>query len=60
MCLRLKNVSAEAVRVQLLDTYAVGAIAASDTDLRIAFSCVEKEQIAELFEDVYAAVKDLG
>jgi aspartate/methionine/tyrosine aminotransferase len=60
MCLKVKNTTAEALRVHLLDKYAVGTIAASETDLRIAFSCVEKAAIAELFETVYQAAKDLS
>ena len=60
MCIRLKRVSAEALRTHLLDKYETGAIATDEHDLRIAFSCVEKEQIAELFETIYEAAKELG
>ena len=60
MCLKLKTVKAEALRRHLLDHYAVGAIAPDESDLRIAFSSVEKDGIAELFDTIYRAAKDLG
>ena len=60
MCVKLKTVKAEALRVHLLDQYATGTIATGECDLRIAFSCVEKDDIAELFETLYKAAKDLA
>ena len=60
MCIRLKNVIAEDLRVHLLDKYGTGTIATADRDLRIAFSCVEKDDIADLFETVYKAAKELA
>jgi aspartate/methionine/tyrosine aminotransferase len=59
MCLRLKKVKAEDVRRHLLDKYAVGTIATADHDLRVAFSCVEKKDIAEVFDTIYKGVCDL-
>jgi aspartate/methionine/tyrosine aminotransferase len=59
MCLKLKTVEAEALRIHLLDKYAVGTIALGDTDLRVAFSCIEEENIEELFNLIYQGVKDL-
>ena len=59
MCIRLKNVTAEAVRKRLLDAYETGTIATDTQDLRVAFSCVEKDQIAGLFDAVYQAAKDV-
>ena len=59
MCLQLKNVNAEKLRVHLLDEYGVGTIAINDTDLRIAFSCVEEPDIEELFELIYQGMIDL-
>ena len=58
MCLRLKSANAEEVRVRLLDEHGVGTIAVNDTDLRIAFSCLETDQIAEAFEAIYQAAAD--
>ncbi|MGF9908566.1 aminotransferase class I/II-fold pyridoxal phosphate-dependent enzyme [Brevibacillus porteri] len=59
MCLKLKTVEAETLRQHLLEQYGVGTIALGQTDLRIAFSCIEEENIADLFELVYSGVKDL-
>lgn len=59
MCLRLKTVDAERLRVHLLEKYGVGLISLGTTDLRVAFSCLEKEDVRELFDTVLEAVKDL-
>lgn len=59
MCLRLKTVEAEPLRVHLLDKYGVGLIALGKSDLRVAFSCVEKQDIPSLFDTVFQGVKDL-
>jgi aspartate/methionine/tyrosine aminotransferase len=56
MCLRLKTVDAEKLRLHLLDKYGVGAISIGTTDLRIAFSCIAEENIQELFDLIYQAV----
>lgn len=59
MCLKLKTVNAEQLRTHLLEKYGVGTIALGQTDLRVAFSCVEEKDIEELFEDIYRGVKDI-
>jgi aspartate/methionine/tyrosine aminotransferase len=59
MCLKLKKVSAEALRTRLLDEYGVGTIALGETDLRIAFSCLEDDEIPDLFDILYKAAKEL-
>jgi len=59
MCLRLKTVKAEPLRVHLLNTYGIGLISLGETDLRVAFSCLEKEDTRELFDTLHKAVKDL-
>ena len=59
MCLKLKTVEAEALRVHLLDKYGVGLISLGRDDLRVAFSCVEKEDVQELFDTVLQGVEDL-
>jgi aspartate/methionine/tyrosine aminotransferase len=59
MCLQLKTVDAEELRLHLLDQYGVGTISLGKTDLRIAFSCVELEDLDELFALIYKGVKDL-
>ena len=60
MCLRLKRVNAEALRVHLLKAYGIGVIANNDTDIRIAFSCLELDQISDLFELLLKAWRDLA
>ena len=59
MCLRLKTAEAEPLRVHLLDKYGIGLISLGKTDLRVAFSCLEKEDTQELFDTLFQAVKDL-
>lgn len=59
MCIKLRHVNAETLRVHLLNKYEVGTIAVNDKDLRIAFSSVEKEDIEELIERIYNGVSDL-
>lgn len=57
MCLRLSDVSAEVVRQHLLEHYGIGTIALGQTDLRVAFSCIEAEQLEELFDCIYQSVQ---
>lgn len=59
MCLKLKTVEAERLRIHLLERYGVGLISLGKTDLRVAFSCLEKEDIREFFDTVFQGVKDL-
>ncbi|MUT65875.1 aminotransferase class I/II-fold pyridoxal phosphate-dependent enzyme [Paenibacillus sp. NEAU-GSW1] len=59
MCLKLKDVSAESVRVKLLNDYGIGTIALGETDLRVAFSCIEEPNLEELFDTIYKAVNEL-
>lgn len=60
MCIQLKGVDAEKLRVHLLDQYEIGLIATSSTDLRVAFSCLEVEDIEPLFESLHRAVQELA
>ena len=59
MCLRLKTVDAEKLRVLLLETYGVGLISLSSTDLRVAFSCIEESEVEYLFDTIFQGVQDL-
>ncbi|HZG58242.1 aminotransferase class I/II-fold pyridoxal phosphate-dependent enzyme [Paenibacillus sp.] len=59
MCLKLKTVHAEALRRHALEKFGVGTIALGDTDLRVAFSCLEEADIEKLFELLYQGVKEL-
>lgn len=45
MALKVIGVNPEKLRVHLIDNYSIGIIALNDTDIRIAFSCVEKNDI---------------
>lgn len=59
MCLKLKTVDAETLRVHLLNQYGIGTIALGETDLRVAFSCIEESNLEELFNTIFQGVQDL-
>ncbi len=59
MCIRLKSVDAETLRLHLLEKYGVGLISIGERDMRIAFSCLEETDILELFNIILQGVKDL-
>ncbi len=59
MCLKLKTVEAEPLRVHLLERYGMGLISLGKADLRVAFSCLDKGEVRELFDTVLQGVKDL-
>lgn len=60
MCLKLKTVNAETLRQHLLNQYGIGVISVGDTDIRVAFSCTEVNDIPELFNLIHQGVKDLS
>ncbi len=57
MCIKL-NKDSEKVRQVLLSKYDTGVIATGDL-LRIAFSAVPKNQLEELFDNIYKACKEV-
>lgn len=59
MCVRVKGVDAEQLRVHLLDRHETGLISTSPTDIRIAFSCLEVDQVEPLFEVLHRGVQEL-
>ncbi len=59
MCLRFADLQVETLRLHLLEQYGVGTIAIGLSDLRIAFSCIELEDIPALFELILQGVRDL-
>lgn len=59
MCLRLRNVDAEKLRQHLLENYGLGVIALGESDIRVAFSCLELDNIQEVFDIIYAGINDL-
>jgi aspartate/methionine/tyrosine aminotransferase len=58
MCVRARGVDAEKVRLRLLDQYGIGVIAVGPTDLRIAFSCLEVDEVEPLFEALHKAIQE--
>lgn len=59
MCVKVKGVDAEKLRVHLLDAHQTGLIATSPSDIRVAFSCLELEQVEPLFETLDQAIREL-
>jgi len=60
MCLRLKTLNAEAYRLRLLDRCGIGVIATAPTDIRVAFSCIEEGEIADLFERMFQCAQEMA
>jgi hypothetical protein len=60
MLIEVTGVEAERLRVHLLDQHGVGLIATGKHDLRIAFSCLEVEDVESLFEIVHQAIQELN
>ena len=58
MCVKPRGVDAEAVRKRLLEGYSTGTIRLSGL-IRLAFATVPKAKLAQLFQNVADAVKDL-
>ncbi len=59
MCIRLKDVDAETLRLHMLNKYGIGLISIGSNNIRVAFSCLEKEQVKELFDMVLQGIDDL-
>ncbi len=59
MCVRVKGVDAEELRVHLLDEHGLGTISLGSTDLRIAFSCVEEADIVDVFARIAQGIRAL-
>lgn len=59
MCVKLTDLHAEKFRVRLLDEYGVGVVATSETDIRIAFSCVEVEDLKDLFDAMFQCAMEM-
>lgn len=59
MLIKVKGVSAHKLREHLLDKHEVGLISTAETDLRVAFSCLEVGQVRELFDTVHTAIGEL-
>jgi aspartate/methionine/tyrosine aminotransferase len=60
MCLRMKRVNAEEYRLRLLEKHGIGVISVGDTDIRVAFSCVEESEIPDLFEIMFECAREMN
>lgn len=59
MAIKVKDVNPETLRQHLIEKYSIGIIALNETDIRIAFSCVEKDDIPHVFDSIAKAIDDL-
>lgn len=59
MALKVLDVDPEQLRLHLIEKYSIGIIALNKTDIRIAFSCIEKSDIEHVFESIAKAINDL-
>lgn len=59
MAVKVKGVDPEELRLHLINNYSIGIIALNKTDIRIAFSCIEKADIEHVFESIANAIHDL-
>jgi len=59
MCIRLKDVNAEQLRLHLLDNYGTGIISIGEQNIRVAFSCLELNDVEPLFDIVLSGINDL-
>lgn len=57
-CLNLKSGNAEMIRQKLLDAHGIGTIALGDTELRVAYSCLEASDIATVFSVIARVIKE--
>jgi len=60
MCFRLKRGQAEAYRKHLLEKHHIGVIADGESDIRVAFSSVDLEDLPELYQTMAAAARELA
>ncbi len=59
MCIRLKDVNAEQLRLHLLDNYGTGLISIGENNIRVAFSCLEEKDVKTLFDIILSGINDL-
>ncbi|MEW6549600.1 MAG: aminotransferase class I/II-fold pyridoxal phosphate-dependent enzyme [Spirochaetota bacterium] len=55
-----KGISAEALRLDLLNNLGIGTISMQDKYLRVAFSSVEEEKMADLLDAIFAVARSLA
>ena len=59
MCLKLKGLDAETFRKHLLEKHGVGVIANGGSDIRVAFSSVDADQLEDLYDVLATAAREL-
>ena len=59
MTLRLERGGSEALRTSLLHQRGIGTISVSDDYLRVAYSAIKPVDIPSLFDEIYAAAREL-
>ena len=59
MALKVNGVDPEQLRLHLIEHYSIGIIALNDTDIRVAFSCIEKDDLSHVFNSIAEAIKAL-
>ena len=57
-CLNLKSGNAEQVRQRLLAEHGIGTISLGETELRVAYSCLEESDIETVFQTISEVIKD--
>ena len=57
--LNLKSGNAEVVRQELLEEHGIGTIALGETELRVAYSCLEESDIEKVFRTIAQVVEDV-
>ncbi len=57
-CLNLKSGNAEKVRQRLLEAHGIGTISLGETELRVAYSCLEESDIETVFRTIAEVVED--
>ena len=55
----LEDLDAEAYRVRLLEEYGVGVISTGSSDIRVALSCVDEEDIESLLETMLSCALEM-
>ena len=56
-CLKLKSGNAEVVRQQLLEEHGIGTIALGETELRVAYSCLDASDIETIFAAIAGVIE---
>ena len=57
ICLGLKSGKSEAVRQRLLTVHGIGTISLGETELRVAYSCLEESEIESVFAAIAEAIE---